>query len=270
MSTKFEHAYTQLVADTLTQPLRATRNAHTHSHFGKVLTFSDLESGELPILSARKYYPKGVIGEFAAFLRGPKAAVDFEAQGCNYWTQWADEDGGLRVDYGNTWIDFNGYNQLEALTRSIKEDPHGRRHLVSGWHPANLSSLSLPCCHYAYQFYVRDGRYLDMLWHQRSVDVMVGLPADALLAALWTIILANSTAYLPGRITMTFGDTHIYASHVAGAQQYLRTYADTPVMWRRGPMYDLDSAASLANFTPKMLSLSMWYQGPKIDFEVIA
>ena len=270
MSTKFEHAYTKLILETLKQPLRETRNAKTYSHFGQVITFNDLEHGELPIITGRKYYTQGVIGEFAAFLKGPKSVADFEAQGCNYWKQWADEDGSLRVDYGNAWIDFNGYNQLAALTKSIKEDPNGRRHIVTGWNPANLPVLSLPCCHYAYQFYVREEQYIDLLWNQRSVDVMVGLPADALLAAVWLVILANETGYKPGSISMVFGDTHIYEAHHEGALQYLNQYGAVPSLMKRGPKYTLAPTAGFNNFTPDMLVLDKWYQSPAIKFEVFA
>lgn len=270
MNTRFEYAYSNLVLETLKQPLRETRNARTYSHFGQVITFNDLEHGELPILTGRKYFPKGVIGEFAAFLKGPQTVKDFEDQGCNYWKQWADEDGSIHVDYGNAWIDFNGVNQLECLANSIKEDPNGRRHVVTGWRPDRLPMLSLPCCHYAYQFYVRDDTYLDMLWHQRSCDVMVGLPADALLAALWTIVLANETGYKPGRITMTLGDTHIYECHHEGALTYLNQYGQVPGMRKRGPLYTLHPRAGFNNFRPDMVTIGSWYESPAIKFELLS
>jgi thymidylate synthase len=99
---------------------------------------------------------------------------------------------------------------------------------------------------------------------------MVGLPADALLAAVWLIILANETGYKPGRISMVFGDTHIYEVHHQGALQYLNQYGAVPSLMKHGPKYELAPTAGFNNFTPDMLKLGVWYQAPAISFEVIA
>ena len=155
MPTPFEQDYARLVRDILlTGDLRNTRNAPTIATFGKVLTVYDLMWGQFPILQGRKMYYKGVFGELAAFLKGPKTVKDFEREGCNYWFNWAEEDGSLNVDYGNAWLDFNGVNQLEAVLESLRTDPTGRRHIITGWRPDNLHNLSLPCCHLLYQWYV--------------------------------------------------------------------------------------------------------------------
>jgi thymidylate synthase len=164
---------------------------------------------------------KGIFGELAAMLRGPTCVVDFEKWGCNYWKDWADEDGSLRVDYGNAWLDYNGVNQLETLINTLKNNPMDRRMLITSWRPDKLDSLSLPCCHHTYQWYVRKGEYLDMKWEQRSADTMIGIPSDIVLAAVWNIMIANEVGLKPGRINMTFGDTHIYEEHWENAQVYI-------------------------------------------------
>lgn len=200
--------------------LRETRNGYTRAFFGGTLRFS-LEH-EFPLLRGRKLYYKPVLGELAAMFRGPTNIGEFEKFGCNYWKDWGDAEGYLKLDYGNAWINFNGVDQLVQLVEGIKKDPTGRRHIVTGWRPDRLAELSLPCCHMLYQFYVREGKYIDMIWYQRSADWMIGVPSDAILAAAWTICVAAETGYQPGEVTMFFGDTHIYANHVKEAELYLK------------------------------------------------
>jgi len=222
MASAYELDYAQLVREVLVEgEYRETRNAPTKATFGKMLTVNSLCWGQFPILSGRKMYYKGVFGELAAFLKGPNNASDFEAEGCNYWGKWADEGTGeLRLDYGNAWLDFDGVNQLEAVLDSLATDPHGRRHIITGWDPRNLDNLSLPCCHMLYQWYV-NGPSLEMIWYQRSVDMMIGLPSDVILAAAWNILMANHLGLNPGKLVFMLGDTHVYCSHVNKAMEYV-------------------------------------------------
>lgn len=268
----FEYAYRELVSDVLyTGSLRETRNGETRSVFGKTIQFGNLASQLFPILVGRKYSYAGVLGEFAAFIRGPKHIDDFKKFGCNYWDMWAADDGSINVDYGNEWL---ANDQVTNVLKSLREDPHGRRHLITGWRPENLADLSLPCCHYAYQFYVRTDyaghKHIDMLWHQRSTDVMLGLPADAILASLWVILIAKETGYLPGRVTMTLGDTHIYEDHYVAAKQYLHQSA--PQNLDRAliqPTYRLSEDATLLGFVPDMLTIDDYFPQPAIKMELI-
>ena len=229
----FERGYTNLVSTILkTGEFRETRNSPTIATFGQVLKVHELRDGVFPILQGRKMYYKGVLGELKTFLEGPaddgKFTIEqFENNDCNYWDQWASYDK-LNIDYGRTWLDFEGVDQLAAVIKSIKDDPMGRRHIISGWHPEHVidGDLSLPCCHLLYQWYVTNDGYLDMIWYQRSVDTMVGLPSDIILAAAWNIIMANATGLKPGSLTFMLGDTHIYQSHLPGVVKYLQQAND--------------------------------------------
>lgn len=218
----FEDAYARLAKRILEEgEIREGRNGTTKAIFGTSLEVDMTDSDIFPLPTGRKMYYKGVLGELAAMLRGPKHLKDFENWGCNYWKDWADEDGTLRVDYGNAWLDFNGVNQLQSLIDTLKNNPTDRRLLITSWRPDHLSELSLPCCHHTYQWFVRDSQYLDMLWMQRSVDTMIGLPSDIILAAAWNIMIANEVGLKPGKLTFSMGDTHIYEEHWELAEEYI-------------------------------------------------
>jgi len=263
----YEQDYATLVESILADGIyRETRNKPTYSLFGKTLFIDELTRGEFPMLSGRKLFHKGVIGEFAAFLHGVKTIEDFEKFGCNYWSKWADQNGNLNVDYGNVWRNFEGFNQLAAVIDQLKADPAGRRHLISGWRPHKLAELSLPCCHLLYQWYVNaETNELEMIWYQRSVDTMVGLPSDVILAALWNCLMAFETGYKPGRIIMMLGDTHIYAPHANNAHEYVdRVSGELPP----SPRYGIADGANFDNFNPSHFNLYNYNPLTKLDFEV--
>lgn len=268
----YEEKYALIVQKILTSgELRETRNGSTRALFGETLSFS-IEK-EFPLLRGRKLFYKPVLGEFAAMLRGPTNIEDFKKFGCNYWDEWGDMEGHLKLDYGNSWIDFNGINQLKNLVDGIKRDPTGRRHIVTGWRPDRLAELSLPCCHMLYQFYVREGKYIDMIWYQRSADWMVGVPSDAILAAAWTIALAAETGYKPGRVTMMFGDTHIYGNHIEKAELYLKQLDYN--IWNCDDVqpfkYSYLLSTKLDTFEPNHILVDNYIRGqyqPAIKFEL--
>jgi thymidylate synthase len=216
---QFETQYANLVSYVLSVgAMRKTRNGYTKSVFGVDITWFDLEQ-EFPLLLGREVLYKGVLGEFAAMVRGPKDVYDFKKFGCNYWDKFADpETGALNVDYGNAWL--QPVDQIDWLIETIKKDPTNRRLIINSWRPENLANLTLPCCHYSYQFYVNNDK-LELLWIQRSSDLMIGVPSDAILAALMVLTIAKETGLRPGAIKMSLGDCHIYEEHVDQAKQYL-------------------------------------------------
>lgn len=260
----YELEYTKLVQECLASPDRNTRNGLTRSLFGYQLKVN-LADG-FPLLVGRKMFYKGVFGELAAILRGPKHINDFKKWGCNYWDQWAAEDGSINVDYGNAWLDYNGVNQLEELRNALKNDPTSRRMIINGWRPDRLKDLSLPCCHYGYQFYVNDN-VLSMVWIQRSVDVMVGLPSDVAFAAAMVIMIANEFGFEPGVITMQLGDCHVYNEHIEGAKQYIDSVYSI-AKTTQVPSYTLYAPAGtrFETFEPDFIGISNYHPFSSIKF----
>jgi thymidylate synthase len=265
MASQYEYDYCALIKDVLVHgDCKTGRNGNTISVFGRQLVIHNLRK-DFPLLFGRKLFPQGVLGEFAAFLRGPRLLKDFEKFGCNYWKKWADPDGNIRVDYGNAWINYNGVNQLQNTIDAIITDPHSRRHIIDAWRPDMLNNLSLPCCHFLYQWSVNTHRELDMIWYQRSVDLMIGLPSDVILAAIFNILMAQATGYKPGKLVFMLADTHIYEEHIMGARVYcerVRTLPTTRVDYKILREGNLLSNAYEDNrlFTPKDIDFISPYE----------
>ena len=269
---QYEIEYLKMLEHIMTEGSdKQTRNAMTRSDYGLTLKIDMSDGYFFPMLRGRKMYPAGVIGEFAAMLRGPKHVQDFKDFGCNYWGQWADEHGNLNVDYGNAWIDWNGVNQIEEVVKTLKTNPNDRRMIVSGWRPDLIPQQSLPCCHMLYQWRT-DEDFLDMIWYQRSVDMMVGLPSDVILAAVWNIMLANEVGMNPGVITFMLGDCHVYEQHFNAYVKY-RDNVNANRLAIQGDPATYSVAAPdgqrLLNFSPEDIEIN-YKPGPKIDLEVIA
>lgn len=261
-------AYKELVKNVLKNGKhKQGRNGTTISLPGTQLKFEGLN---IPLLNGRKIFYKGIVGEFAAFMHNCTRVSEFKAFGCNYWDSWGDAKGRLNLDYVNQLHELQvkvgdyRYTQLEALKIGLVNDPMGRRHIINLWVPENLHNLSLPCCHFNYQFIVDEDRNLHMIWTQRSADVMVGIPADMILAWLWVQCLCRELGFEPGIVTMNFGDTHIYEEHIEGAKNYLGILEPRLI-----PIASLNSKfTSIENFEPDQLDIVQYEPHDAIKFEL--
>lgn len=211
-----DYIYSQLINKVITYgEAKDCRNGTTLSLFGCSLEY-DVSKYGLPIISLRKIYTKGIVGEFKTFIENKTSHIKyFEANKCNYWKLWAKPSGYINIDYAPG-------KQLDDIIKQIKTNPHSRRHIINLWNHNNLKTLDLPCCHFCYQFYIRKNKYIDIIWTQRSVDVGIGLPSDLILATLYLEYIGQKTAYKPGRIIMNFGDTHCYKNHYHELQKLIK------------------------------------------------
>lgn len=261
-----EKNYKNLVRLLLAQgEIKVGRNGKTISVTGTQLKF---DSKYIPLLNGRKIFFKGVVGEFAAFMNNAKTVEEFKKYGCNYWDSWADSDGKLNLDYVNQLHKkVDGYNtQIDLLKYGLKNDKYSRRHIINLWVPENVEneSLSLPCCHVMYQFLANEDNTLDMIWTQRSADLMVGVPSDMLLAYLWVQGLAKELGFTPGIVTMNFGDTHIYNEHIPGAKEYLEVIRPSTI-----PKAHLsDEFTCIEEFKPNQLIIDNYEPNKAIKFEL--
>jgi thymidylate synthase len=95
--------------------------------------------------------------------------------------------------------------------------------MVSAWNVAELDQMVLPPCHYGFQCYVREGKYLSLMWNQRSVDTFLGLPFNIASYALLLEILAKEVNMIPDELIGNLGDVHLYSNHIHQAKaQILR------------------------------------------------
>jgi thymidylate synthase len=155
--------------------------------------------------SVQEHWEKGGdVAELETFIE------DIEKYGSDEW-------GELGPIYGKQWRDWHGNDQIKNLIKDLKENPDSRRHMVSAWNVADLDQMVLPPCHYGFQCYVRDGKYLSLMWNQRSVDTFLGLPFNIASYGLLLLMLAKECDLIPDQLIGNLGDVHLYKNHVEQA-----------------------------------------------------
>jgi thymidylate synthase len=221
----------------------------TRGIFGHQMRF-DLREG-FPLLTTKKLHVKSIIHELLWFVRGETHVKPLQDAGVRIWNEWATaeqtarfgrQEGDLGPVYGHQWRNYgatrnadgsyqrDGVDQLKRLLHDIKEAPHSRRLIVTGWNPKEADQVALPPCHTLFQFYVQDGE-LSCQLYQRSADVFLGVPFNIASYALLTMMVAQVTDLRPGDFVHTFGDAHLYKNHLEQARlQLTREPRKLPVM----------------------------------------
>ncbi|SFA40230.1 thymidylate synthase [Parageobacillus thermantarcticus] len=217
--------YLQLLEDILENGIEKDdrTGVGTLSVFGRQLRF-DLQEG-FPLLTTKKLHIRSIIYELLWFLKGDTNVRYLQENGVTIWDEWADENGDLGPIYGAQWRSWKGadgktVDQISWVIEEIKRNPNSRRLLVSAWNVAELDNMKLPPCHYAFQFYVADGK-LSCMWQQRSVDTFLGLPFNIASYALLTHMIAQQCDLDVGELIFNGGDVHLYKNHIEQAKLQL-------------------------------------------------
>jgi len=216
----------------------------------------DLSKG-FPAVTTKKLAFKACLGELLWFIEGSSderrlaeithgtregATTIWTANALSpYWKPKAKFEGDLGRVYGVQWRDFAGVDQLNELILGIKNDPYGRRHILTAWNPAELHEMALPPCHCFAQFYVTaDGR-LSCQMYQRSCDMFLGVPFNIASYSLLTHMIAQVCGLKAGEFVHVLGDAHIYLNHVEQVKEQLaREPLPLPTLWINPDVNSID------------------------------
>ena len=229
-----------------------------YSVFGRHLRF-DLRRG-FPAITTKKLAWKACVGELLWFIEGSgderrlaelthgtaegKTTIWTPNALAPYWKPKAKFEGDLGRVYGVQWrhwqkyteeknygeahkggerlaVDKTEVDQLANLINGLKNDPTGRRHILSAWNVGELDQMALPPCHVMSQFDVTKHGELSCHMYQRSVDVFLGLPFNIASYALLTHMIAHVCGYTVKELIISTGDTHIYKNHVEQVKEQL-------------------------------------------------
>ena len=225
----------------------------TYSVFGRQIRHNMKEG--FPLLTTKKMAWKTMITELLWFLKGDTHIKFLLDHNCNIWNGDAykayrksveehyekggdvadmeqfieeikrghDNDwGDLGPVYGEQWRNWNGIDQIEELIYNLKNNPDSRRHIVNAWNVEDLDEMVLPPCHYGFQCYVREGKYLSLMWNQRSVDTFLGLPFNIASYGLLLVMIAKECELIPDQLIGNLGDVHLYKNHVEQAIEQIK------------------------------------------------
>ncbi|MDY5784905.1 thymidylate synthase [Corynebacterium sp.] len=236
----------------------------TRSVFGRQIRY-DL-SDSFPLLTTKRVYFKGVVGELLWFLRGESNVRWLQDNDIRIWNEWADDDGELGPVYGVQWRswptpDGEHVDQIQAALDTLRDNPDSRRNLVSAWNVSELDKMALMPCHLLFQLYVADGK-LSLQVYQRSADLFLGVPFNIASYALLAHMFAQQAGLGVGELIWTGGDCHIYNDHLDQVREQLARDA------RPYPQLKLNKAASLFDYTFDDIAVDGYDPHPTIKAQV--
>jgi thymidylate synthase len=271
----------------------------TISIFGYQMRFN-LNEG-FPAVTTKKLAWKAVVSELLWFLEGSgderrlaeilhesrdkeKRTIWSANADADYWKDRAKFEGDLGRVYGVQWRRWNKYvlqkdykeshnggnrqavdrheiDQIAELIKGIKNDPYGRRHIITAWNPAELDHMALPPCHILSQFDITDGK-LSCQMYQRSCDMFLGVPFNIASYSLLTHIVAKECDLGVGEFIWVGGDCHIYKDHIAQVKEQLTR---TP---KTSPTLEIDPNAVLGTYKVSDFTLKNYDPYPAIAAEM--
>ncbi|MBR9681039.1 MAG: thymidylate synthase [Candidatus Altiarchaeota archaeon] len=244
-------AYLEIVKDIMERGVLKANRTGVGTYAISGALFEHNMSEGFPLLTTKRIPYRLISSELEFFIKGITDKKWLQDEKNHIWDEWCNpqkvkyghdketkakmkEERDLGAIYGWQWrhfgADYNsfdtdytnkGVDQLTNLVNQLKKNPNDRRMIVSAWNPKDLDKMALPPCHYQFQVTVINNK-LDLMWSQRSVDVMLGLPFNIAGYATLLHLLAKETGLKEGKLTGFLGDTHIYENHIEGAKLQLR------------------------------------------------
>ena len=206
----------------------------------------DIAKGELPFLLLRPTAWKHAVNEIFWIYQDASNDINLlkEKYGINYWDDWNIGDGTIGQRYGAT---VKRYNLLDNLINGIKENPYGRRHIMSLWQEEDFKTEGLnPCC-FMTMWTVR-GEYLDCTLVQRSSDYIVSVAINEVQYVALQMMIAKACGLKPGKFSHYIANLHIYDRHLKEAEEMIARYE---IMRDRELEGNMDIVEPKFNFSPK-------------------
>lgn len=211
---------------------------------------------EFPVCTLRPIAWKSAIKELLWIYQDQSNSLPLlkDKYNVNYWDAWESKDipGTIGVRYGAT---VKKHNLLNNLITDIKENPYGRRHIMSLWQEEDFKeSDGLMPCAFLTIWNVR-GKYLDMCLIQRSGDMITASGAggvNEVQYACLQMMIAKATGYKAGKFTHFVANEQIYDRHVDAANELLiRAKQQKLDLSTSNGHYDYEFEPVKMNFNPK-------------------
>jgi len=207
----------------------------------------DLNQGEFPITSLRNTAWKSGIKEIFWIYQDQSNDLDLlrDKYNIKWWDEW-EVDGSRTIGcrYGAT---VKKYDLINQLLDGIKNQPYGRRHMMSLWQEGDFKETpGLNPCAFMTMWSVRRSqegeRFLDMTLVQRSNDYLVAGHINKIQYVALQMMVAKHCDLKPGVFAHYTHNLHIYDRHFDQAKILIQRYEDNPDLPR--PVLKLESEKS--------------------------
>jgi thymidylate synthase len=206
-----------------------------------------LNEGEFMFSTSRPAPLRLGFEEFWSFLRGELDTKKLEAKGVNFWKpqtsrefldsrglsylpegslgkaysfQFRNAGGDFSEDYTNA---VGGVDQLKRLYEGLRNDPYGRRHLLTLWNPMQSDEMCLTACWHSHQFIVLPdgfgGNVLHLKLINRSLDCLFGFLFACQQYRLYQFAMAKLLGMKVGKLSCDLSHIHLYENQFEYAQE---------------------------------------------------
>ena len=205
--------------------------AHT-KYINHVFESYDISKGEFPFSELRPIAVKSGIKEVLWIYQDQSNDLDLlkDKYNVSWWDSWDVGDRTIGQRYGAT---VKKYDLMNKLLDGLKNDPLGRRHIISLWQEDDFNSPGLNPCAFQTLWSVR-GEYLDCTLIQRSNDVVAAGNINKLQYVALLMMVAKATGYKPGLFNHFIENYHVYDRHDWAIKEFITRY-DT--LCARGNLY---------------------------------
>ena len=254
---------------------------------------------EFPVLTTKQLFFKNAITEILWIYQAQSNDVRWlQERGNHIWDEWEIDENGLWhatqnvvneegklekkeivKDFGKEWAHtigtaygwiVNHYHMIDKLIDKIKNNPTDRRMVMSLWQDEFLDTAVLPSCVWSSEWDVTEDT-LNLMVHQRSCDVPLGLPFNVTQYATLLSLIAQVTNKKPGTIDWSIKDAHIYVNQVDGIKEQIRRGEEledlpAPELWINPEItdfYDFDNSREL-----KDINVRNYKHHGKISFPI--
>lgn len=296
---KFDKEYLKLCKKILTDGVEVENRTGTNSIKIPSYNFHFDLSEEFPMLTTKQVFYKNAITEMLWIYQAQSNDVRWLKERNNHiWDEWEIDDDGLWKatqnvlddngnlvkkdvvkNFGKDWAHTIGtaygwivkrYGHVDNLINKIKNNPTDRRMIMSLWQDEFLDTAVLPSCVWCSEWDVTDGK-VNMMVHQRSCDVPLGLPFNITQYAVLLSMIAQCTNLKPGSIDWSIKDAHIYVNQVEGIKEQIErgdTLEDLPApeLWLNPEIkdfYEFDNSKEL-----KDIKIRKYKHHGKISFPI--
>lgn len=223
----------------------------------------DISKGEFPITTIKPTAWKTGIREI--FWIYQEASNDLKIArdkfGIKWWDSWDIGDGTIGSTYGAI---VKRYDLINVLLDGIKNNPYGRRHIMSLWQEEDLrGEIGLPPCAFQTMYSVRD-EYLDVTLVQRSQDVLGANNINNIQYVALMMMVAKHCNLKPGRYTHFIQNTHLYDRHIPIAKEFL----ERPVSEKQPKLMFEPKSDNFYDFTIDDFRIEDYEPQPRVKIDI--
>lgn len=185
-----------------------------------------------PIISVRKSYFKGAVGELLLFLKGITDIESFHEYGVKFWDKdfenWKLKKGEDTKDLGKIY-GYQYAKQYDVFDK-FKKNKFRTDLIVNSWQVDDIKDMALPPCHFCFELIPTRGGF-QIHWQQRSTDALLGLPMNILFYNLMGLLLEKWSGYKFEHIYGNLKNVHLYDNQLDLANKIVninRLYDNLP------------------------------------------